>query len=94
MKKIGAYIYLYISFILIYTFFAYFIEAADKPWGTALVAFFTAILFIMYALLNRRVISGIVKRKALLQIEIILLITILTQFVCYCFLWARFGHIY
>ena len=86
MKKIGAYIYLYISFILIYTFFDY--------WGTALVAFFTAILFIMYALLNRRVIGGIVKRKALLQIEIILLITILTQFVCYCFLWARFGHIY
>ncbi len=94
MKKIGVYIYLYISFILIYTFFAYFIEAADKPWGTVLVAFFTAILFIMYALLNRRVISRVVKRKVLLQVEIILLITILTQFVCYCFLWARFGHIY
>lgn len=88
-----AYIYLYIGYFAIFSFFAYNAEAAAKSWGTFPIIMATMDFFTIYIIINHRLIKFIIPHKILFLIEVLLIITLIVLFICYSFLWARYGYL-
>ena len=93
IKKICAYIYLYIGYFAIFYFFAYYTEEAATSWGTIPVIMFTLDFFTIYIIINHRLIKSIIPHKILVVYEALLIITLVVLLICYNFLWTRYGYL-
>lgn len=79
-KKVAAYGYLLVGYIVIEYNFSYGIRMTSKPIGSMLLVLFTLGYYLVYILLNHLLIKRFVSSKILIIIEIVLIITLVTLF--------------
>lgn len=94
INEVLAYVYLYIGYLAIFFFFAYYEVGASKPIGLFLVMIATMNFFMIYILINHFLISFIIPHKTLIVFEILLIITLFVLFICYVSLWARYDYLH
>lgn len=93
IKKVAAYMYLYILYFGIFSFLGYYLEVAEKPMGTFWVIMATIGCLAIYFLINHRLIKHIIRYRTLIIVETLLISTLIVLFICYAFLWAEYGCI-
>lgn len=93
IKKTAAYMYLYIGYICIFYFFAYYLEDSCRPLGTVLVIFLTLIFFLIYTVINHRLIKHVISTGISVLFEMLLALTLIALLICYAFLWEKYDYL-
>lgn len=87
LKGIGAYLFLFATFLGIFYYFSYNAWVCCKPISLMFVIFKTVLFIILYVLINHLLIRKVVGVKTVIIIETLLILTLFTLFRCYGILW-------
>lgn len=94
IKRIGAYLFLYVTFMGIFYDFAYDAWVCPKPIGLLVVLLKSLGFLLLYALVNHILIKKILGLKTVVIFETILLVLFFVLIYCYAALENRFHGIY
>lgn len=89
LKKIAAYIFLYVAFLAMFYDFAYNAWVCVKPLSLMVVILRTLFFWFTYVLINHLLIKRILKTNVILIFESLLFLNIVNLFNCYSYLWNR-----
>ncbi len=88
-RNIG-YVFLYVGFIALFSFYSYIIEITAKPMGMFLFSCFALILFILYVLINHIFVRRVIPTRVLIIFESLLIIALLTVYESNIDDWSRY----
>lgn len=94
IKRIGAYLFLYVTFMGIFYDFAYDAWVCPKPIGLLVVLLKSLGFLLLYALVNHILIKKVLGLKTVVIFETILFVLFFVLINCYAALANRFHGIY